>query len=236
MHQSEVRVGSPSRKSESEVRIGSPSRDGLACKPERERSPPAPHQVGEPRARRRHASFAGKGMHAKPPLPTFQVLDLAIETIEILAPVVARIRRDDRDLADQLRRSLSSVALNVAEGNRSQGGHTASRASARRQARTRSRVRRCAWQSPGATCRRETKRRAKRGSTASRPCCTAWGLGAEPRSSGLSIRSFERHPTVQPWMPRSLVDAPNPYGTTLPPCVERSWPWLGRPCKFAMSA
>src|SRR5882672_5069346 len=31
-------------------------------------------------------------MHAKPPLPTFQVLEFAIEAIRILAPVVARSR------------------------------------------------------------------------------------------------------------------------------------------------
>jgi hypothetical protein len=115
-------------------------------------------------------------------------------------------------------------------------GAIESRASAPRQVPTPSRVRRCAWPSLGATSRREISRRAKRGSTASRPCCTAWGLGAEPRSSGLSVRSFERHPTVQSRMPRSLVDAPNPYARTLPPCVERPWSWFGRPCKFAMTA
>jgi four helix bundle protein len=66
-------------------------------------------------------------MQAKPPHATFQVLEYALEAIQILAPVVARISRFDRDLADQLRRALSSIALNAAEGNRSQGGHRVAR-------------------------------------------------------------------------------------------------------------
>jgi four helix bundle protein len=66
-------------------------------------------------------------MQAKPPLPTFQVLDMSIEAIEVLAPVVVRIRRHDRDLGEQLRTALSSVALNAAEGNGSQGGHRIAR-------------------------------------------------------------------------------------------------------------
>jgi four helix bundle protein len=69
-------------------------------------------------------------MQAKPtrqPVSRFQVLDLAIEAIDVLRPVVARIRRHDRDLGEQLRRSLSSSALNLAEGNRSRGGHRLAR-------------------------------------------------------------------------------------------------------------
>jgi four helix bundle protein len=66
-------------------------------------------------------------MQAKPPLLTFQVLEIAIEAIAVLAPVVARIRRHDKDLADQVRRALSSVALNVGEGNSSQDGHRIAR-------------------------------------------------------------------------------------------------------------
>ena len=57
----------------------------------------------------------------------FLVLELAIRAIEVLRPVVARIRRCDPDLGEQLRTSLSSVALNIAEGNRSQGGHRVAR-------------------------------------------------------------------------------------------------------------
>jgi len=67
-------------------------------------------------------------MQARPPHPTrFIVLDLAIHAIEVLRPTVARIRHHDRDLGEQLRRALSSSALNIAEGNRSQGGHRLAR-------------------------------------------------------------------------------------------------------------
>ena len=67
-------------------------------------------------------------MQARPPHPPrFLVLDLAIRAIEVLRPIVARIRHHDRDLGEQLRRALSSSALNIAEGNRSQGGHRLAR-------------------------------------------------------------------------------------------------------------
>ena len=67
-------------------------------------------------------------MQARPPHPPrFLVLDLAIRVIEVLRPMVTRIRHHDRDLGEQLRRALSSSALNIAEGNRSQGGHRLAR-------------------------------------------------------------------------------------------------------------
>jgi four helix bundle protein len=67
-------------------------------------------------------------MQARPPHHApFVALDLAIHAIETLRPIVRRIQRYDRNLADQLRRALSSIALNVAEGNRSQGGHRIAR-------------------------------------------------------------------------------------------------------------
>jgi four helix bundle protein len=57
----------------------------------------------------------------------FLVLDLSVRGVEILRTVVMTIRRCDRDLGEQLRRALSSVVLNIAEGNRSQGGHRIAR-------------------------------------------------------------------------------------------------------------
>ncbi|WP_394844199.1 four helix bundle protein [Pendulispora brunnea] len=68
-------------------------------------------------------------MQAKPTLRTydFHLLDCALRAIELLRPTVARIRACDRDLGEQLRRALSSIALNVAEGNCSQGGNRIAR-------------------------------------------------------------------------------------------------------------
>jgi len=54
-------------------------------------------------------------------------LDVSILAIETLRPVVGRIRTQDRDLGEQLRRALSSVALNLAEGQRSEGGNRLAR-------------------------------------------------------------------------------------------------------------
>ena len=45
----------------------------------------------------------------------------------MVRPTVGSIRRHDRDLGEQLRRALSSVPLNIAEGNRSEGGHRLTR-------------------------------------------------------------------------------------------------------------
>jgi len=53
----------------------------------------------------------------------FQALDVSIQAVDFLRPLVARIREHDRDLGEQLRRALSSVVLNLSEGSGSRAGH-----------------------------------------------------------------------------------------------------------------
>ena len=46
----------------------------------------------------------------------FDALEVAIQTIESLKPVLARVKQQDRSLEDQMRRAAASVGDNVSEG------------------------------------------------------------------------------------------------------------------------
>ncbi len=56
-----------------------------------------------------------------------RIYPFILETLRTMAPLVRDIAKHDPDLARQLRRSASSVALNAAEAMGSQGGNVRAR-------------------------------------------------------------------------------------------------------------
>jgi four helix bundle protein len=57
----------------------------------------------------------------------FQVAELSIELIEVLAPLMPRIKQRDKSLADQLSRAATSTALNLGEAQLSDPGNRRAR-------------------------------------------------------------------------------------------------------------
>lgn len=57
----------------------------------------------------------------------FQVEEFSVELITALRPLIPRIKRHDRSLADQLVRAASSIALNIGEGQHSDPGNRKAR-------------------------------------------------------------------------------------------------------------
>jgi four helix bundle protein len=56
-----------------------------------------------------------------------RIYQVVLEVLKELQPVLRQLERRDRDLARQLRRCSSSVALNLAEGTYSRGGNRVAR-------------------------------------------------------------------------------------------------------------
>ena len=57
----------------------------------------------------------------------FQVAELSFELVGALKPLIPRVRRHERALADQMARAASSIALNIAEAEYSDPGNRKAR-------------------------------------------------------------------------------------------------------------
>ena len=60
--------------------------------------------------------------HSPQPPHRFITLSVTIDVVRALRPVVALLKRVDKDLANQIHRAASSVALNLGEGSKRTGG------------------------------------------------------------------------------------------------------------------
>jgi four helix bundle protein len=58
-----------------------------------------------------------------------RIYEVALHLVRDVAPLAASLARKDPDLAKQLRRALSSVPLNIAEGSGQRGGRRGSHCS-----------------------------------------------------------------------------------------------------------
>jgi four helix bundle protein len=73
-----------------------------------------------------YGSQAGETEARSTPM-AFQVLELSIELVDALAPLMPRIKQRDKALADQLSRAASSIALNCGEAEYSDPGNKRAR-------------------------------------------------------------------------------------------------------------
>lgn len=52
---------------------------------------------------------------------TFHAYEIAIELCRAVRPLIGKIEKHDRNLAEQVREAVTSVPMNLAEGNRRRG-------------------------------------------------------------------------------------------------------------------